>query len=206
MRSEIMLGRLLKNKKFNCKIRYFYKQHKNEVLDIILFGSTVKGKKKPEDIDILLLFKDKENLDAEYKLRRMLQEEEIIGVKSKVQITTKTYASFISRNFKAKEGILAEGYSLIHKESIAKMFGYINFILFRFTLKGFTQSRRMQFHYSLHGRKNEGGMMKELKLIRFADGVLLSPVVFAEKTKEYLKYWKIEFDENPMLIPERMKF
>ena len=63
-----MFHELLKNKAFTSKIHGFFQENKAEVLDIILIGSTVRGKESPQDIDILLLFKTKENLDLAYAL------------------------------------------------------------------------------------------------------------------------------------------
>jgi len=136
----------------------------------------------------------------EYTFRKML---ESVGIKA--SITSKTYTSFVSGSFIAREGILAEGYSLIHEKYIAEGFGYVNYILFKYQLRGMTSSQRMQFQYSLYGRDKKGGIVKELELIKFSDCVLLSPVHHAERTKEYLSYWKIQFEEMPILIPVRFR-
>ena len=54
---------LLKN-----KLREIAKKN-SEIEDIILFGSIVRCKEKPNDIDILLLFKNKIDKEIEYDVR-----------------------------------------------------------------------------------------------------------------------------------------
>ena len=50
-----MLKKLLKNAVFKSEIRKFFRKNESEIVDIILFGSIVKGKEKPRDIDILII-------------------------------------------------------------------------------------------------------------------------------------------------------
>ena len=69
----MILKKLLKNTKFRSRVDTFCKENKEEIIDIILFGSIVKGKEKPRDIDILLLFKEKKDIDKAYSLRSCTQ-------------------------------------------------------------------------------------------------------------------------------------
>ncbi len=194
-----MFQELLKNKKFKNLINNFYVKHKTKIFDLIIFGSTVKGKEKPEDLDLLMLFKNKEDLETSYLLKKILE-----PLNLKTNITTKTYDSLLSKTFLAKEAFLSEGYSLVHNEFVSKNLGYTSFMMFKYELKKFNQSQRMRFHYSLHGRNKYTGMIKKLNLIKFSDTIILSPVTNTENTREYLKYWKINFQEIPVLIPSRI--
>ena len=81
-----MLSTLLNDTNFNKQIKKFYKEHKNKLLDIILFGSSLRGKENPADIDILLLFKEKEDLEIAYQLKKEI-------TKYPIEIITKTYLS-----------------------------------------------------------------------------------------------------------------
>lgn len=194
-----MFQNLLKNKIFRNKINEFFKKNKIKLIDIILFGSTIKGKAKPNDIDILLIFKEKVITDLEYELKKEL---EYLNIE--INIIGKNYNSMMSETFFAREAILAEGYSLINDNFISSELGYKNFILFKYELNGFNQSKRMRFQYSLYGREKKGGMIKELSLIKFSDSILLSNVENYEKTKDYLNSWNIKFEDMPILIPSRL--
>ena len=69
-----MLSRLLSSKAFQSAINAFWKENKESIIDIILFGSVMKGKEKPNDIDILLLTKGKMENDKVYQLRKKIED------------------------------------------------------------------------------------------------------------------------------------
>lgn len=199
MRSKTMLKTLLSDTSFNKEIKNFYSQHKNELLDIILFGSVMKGKEKPKDIDILLLFKEKENVDIAYALKKKI-------TKHNLEITMKTYASLFSSAFKAREAFLLEGYSLIKKKHIAEELGFFTGVLYKYSLNGKTKSERMRFYYALYGRtEKDAGVVKQYDLVKFSDNVLFSPTANSEKVKAFLEQWNIQYREFPILMPERLR-
>lgn len=194
-----MFSEFLKSREFSSTITEFYEKHKSEVLDIILFGSAVRGKEKPNDVDILLLFRNKEDLDTAYELRKKMEK---FGVE--VHITTKTYEGLFNKNFRARIVFLGEGYSLLRKEFVSKGFGYSNISLFKYELKGFSQSRRMQLQYTFYGRDKKSGIAKELKLRKFADTIFFCPVENTEKLKEFFEQWNIKFEQFQALFPEQI--
>ena len=182
-------------------ISNFYKKYQKEVLDIILFGSSIKGKDKPRDFDILLLFKENENLNIAYELRKKFER-----LKIKSQIVTKTYERLFDKNFKAREAFLGEGYSLIRKQFISNSLGYTNIAMFKYELKGFSQTKRMRLQYALYGRDKKSGIVKEFRLNKFADTIFFCPMDNLEKVKEFFEGWKIKHDVFPILIPERILY
>ncbi|MFH1064779.1 MAG: nucleotidyltransferase domain-containing protein [Candidatus Woesearchaeota archaeon] len=193
-----MSSELLKNKVFNSLINRFHKENKSEILDIVLFGSSVRGKRKPNDVDLLLIFREKESIDTAYELRKLLK-----VLDYDFQIITKTYDKLFDKHFVAREAFLGEGYSLIKKMNISEGLGYTTKTIFKYSLKGFTQSRRMQLQYALYGRDKKSGIVNEFGLVKFADAVFLCPTENADKLKEFLEYWKINFESFPLLIPSR---
>jgi len=68
-----MLKELLKNKEFSRIIEKYLE--KENILDIVLFGSSVKGKDEPNDIDILVLYskEEKDIHDTAYLMRKELE-------------------------------------------------------------------------------------------------------------------------------------
>jgi hypothetical protein len=80
----------------------------------------------------------------------------------------------------------------------------MNLTLFKYDLVGLNKSDRMRFYYSLYGR-NQEGILKRLKLIKFSETILLCPVQSEEELGIYLQSWKIKFISFPMLIPTRLK-
>ncbi|MBU3896449.1 MAG: nucleotidyltransferase domain-containing protein [Nanoarchaeota archaeon] len=200
-----MLTDLLKNIKFKNKIKEFYKKNREDMVDIILFGSVSRGKTAPKDIDILLIFNEKENNDLSYGLRKDLQE---LGISA--EITIKKYKDVFSSGFLPREDILSDGFSLISNKRISEAFGYKSFMLFKYSLKGFNYSQRMRFYYALEGRRDKKGMLKEMNGIKFTNSVVLVPVGFSDKFEAFLNGWNIEIKKTRILIPDKsvtfMKF
>ena len=196
-----MSKQLYKNTRFQYEIKKFYNKEET-ILDIIVFGSSVKGKEKPNDIDLLVLFKDKKDLDTSYKLKKLLEKNFSINI----EIVSKSYSGLFSPSFKAREAIIAEGYSIIQSKKLSEGFGYNSLMLFRYSLKGFNKSQRMRFYYSLYGRtKDQKGILKELKAKKFLESVILCPIENTEKIKEFFDIWKISVEYFPILIPIDVK-
>ena len=188
---------LLENTKFLDKVKVFYQKNKKHVDDVVLFGSTVRGKYNPKDIDILLIFKKKDDTQITYELKKTLKEYD-------VQLISKTYKSLLSDMFKAKVAYLSEGYSLIKNKTIAQIYGYTSIILFKYELNNLNKSKRVMFYYSLYGRGSNKGILDKYDLIKFSDTVILSPIDKSESVKEYLDQWNIKYSEVPTLIPKRI--
>ncbi|MBU0457588.1 MAG: nucleotidyltransferase domain-containing protein [Nanoarchaeota archaeon] len=193
-----MLKKYLK-KTLESESKKFYLKNKDEVLDIIVFGSFVKGKEKPNDIDILLIFKDKIDLNLSHELKKSLEQK----IEMKIEITSKTYFKLFDTALKIKESFLVEGYSLVNNKRIAEGLGFTNKILFHYSLKSKNKSERMQFYYGLHGRNTEG-IINKLNAVKYTDTIILCPVENQEEMEEFFKNWKIEFKETPLLIPSRL--
>lgn len=197
IRSKNMLKELLKNKEF---IKVYPKYLKNKkVFDIIIFGSAVRGKENPSDIDILIVFSSKEDIDLVYGIRKELEK-----TCFNFQVIGKSYADVLSPNFTAREGILSEGYSLKNNNFISNLFGYSGFVLFKYSLHGLSNSEKMRFYYSLYGRGKGKGVLEHFEAIKFSDSSILSFIQNAEEIRLFLESKKILFKEVPVLIPSRL--
>ncbi|MBT4540885.1 nucleotidyltransferase domain-containing protein [Candidatus Woesearchaeota archaeon] len=194
-----MLKKLLKNTTFQSIIKDYYKQNKDNIVDILLFGSIMRGKEKPNDVDLLIISKNPLTNNITYNLRKSLKKLDL-----NFSITEKTYHELFQPSFLAREAFLTESYSLINKKFVSKGLGFINYYLFRYELKGFNKSKRMLFYYSLYGRNNSKGMINKLKAIKFSDGTLLVPIENVEEGREYFNNLEIKFNDFPILIPERV--
>src|SRR3989338_1541110 len=95
---------VLKNsKKYFVLKKKWTEEWKKEVVDIFLFGSAIKGKDNPNDIDICLIFRDKLNLDIIKKAGLMLGEE--------FHLRSLTANNFFTENF-GLSGFLLYSYNL----------------------------------------------------------------------------------------------
>jgi predicted nucleotidyltransferase len=175
-----------------------YKKEEPKIVDIILFGSTLKGKEKPDDVDILALFKSKIDYELVQRFRRALEKK----LKMEVEITAKTYPQMFSAEFLAREGLLESGYSLINKVSLAEGFGYRSLHLFTYRLGDKSKSERMRFYYALYGR-NGVGILQKLKAEKYTDTMVACPTESCEEMKQFFGYWKVEYKDVPVLMVRR---
>ncbi|MBT4604801.1 nucleotidyltransferase domain-containing protein [archaeon] len=194
-----MLNSKLKNI-LEIKAKTFYKKNQEKILDILLFGSIVKGKSKPNDIDLLLIFTNKVDYKVLQEFTKILTSNDLT---IPIEVTGKTYLEIQKTSFRAREAVLGESYSLIQKNFLAQGFGYKPQVLFIYSLKGKTKSQRMRFYYSLHGRGKNEGMLEKLSSQKLTDTVLSCPSQSRDEMIEYLGSWQIEFTEIPILMSQR---
>ena len=200
MKSNVQLKELLRNTRFSSKIKRFYQKNEDKILDIVLFGSAVKGKERPGDIDILVVYKlKKEDLETSQALGAVLKKEGF-----NVSITSKTYGALFDASFLAREAYLSEAYSFVTGKFVAEGLGYGSFVLFRYELKGMSKSDRMRFYYSIYGRQKEGGVLRQLGARKFSGTIISVPTQNSEQAREFFEHWKISCVEIPVLIPLRI--
>jgi predicted nucleotidyltransferase len=193
-----MLKNYLKNldwiKKTNSIAKSYYNKYKKKIFDIILYGSAARGKHKPRDIDILIIFKDvdkKEYFELPYELRKCLEKE---GLKADVKGIL-IYELFDPK-FLARQGLLIEGYSLIKNNLLSERFGFESYSLFAYSLKNLNHNEKTKFQYAFKGRRGEKGILEELSGITVGMGSVLIPIENSEKFKEFLDKWRIEYKER----------
>ena len=106
-----------------------------EVRDVILFGSFVKGKNNPQDIDLAII-SDKKNFDLK-------------GFH---------FSAISLKDFFKPVGLInilfREGYSLKKNKSFSEVYGFKNKCLFKYELLGLSASKKVQVVNFLRGKKN----------------------------------------------------
>lgn len=182
--------------------KVFQKGHLTLLVDIVLFGSFVRGKAHPNDLDILLIFTSKVDKEVEYAFRKMLQNR---FPAFEISIISKTQATWKEDSFSARDSIFFEGVSLLRNCTLASEYGQTSFGLFLYNIKDFTNTQRTRFYYALNGRESSG-MIKEFEGMRFSHNQILVPVRTIELAKEFFTHWKVEFDIVPLLLPSRLAF
>lgn len=184
---------------FTRVCKYFFKKYKKEIKDIVLFGSLVRGKIKPEDIDILIIFKTKINKNIEYALKNLL-----LKYTQKISLLSKTEKEYIEPSFDARESILFEGYSLINSRFLSGDFGFISFGLFFYDTRNMTNVKKTKFYYALNGRRSIKGLIDEWNAIKISNNIIAVPLNKIELAKEFFETLNINYKYMPSLIPKRM--
>lgn len=170
---------------------------KNKVLDVILFGSSAREKAKPDDIDLCIIIKpDDENksLDLTDSLGRLADK---AGVKSHISILTSDL--FVVGNTLVKT-LLSEGFSIKKSKPLSSVIGFESKSLFAYSLKHFSPSKRVQFHYLLKGRYGSEGVLKEVRGEFIGTGSILVPTAKEDLLKEIFDRWDVRYRIRRILI------
>ena len=170
---------------------------RNNIVDVILFGSSIRGNLSPRDVDLCIIIKDdheKKSLDLVDSLGKLTD-----NFKLKFHINILMSSSFISGNTLAKT-LLNEGRSIKHNKSFSSVFGFENKSLFVYTLKHFSPSKRVRFHYLLKGRYGSKGMLNEAQGKFLGAGSIIVPTEKEDLLKAVFDKWDVKYKINRVLI------
>jgi len=167
--------------------------------DIILFGSAVRGKTNPKDIDVIILFKKNVDKNAEYKIRKELERHY-----KNISIISKTVRSVLEPTFDARESILFEGISILSGKRLSETQGFSPLGMFKYDIKNWNNLKRTKFYYALNGRSGKGGILQSLDCIKLSDNIILTNLEHVDQIKEFLDSWNLTYIYIPTLIPSRL--
>ena len=174
------------------------KEHK-EIWDIVLYGSFIRGKYDSNDIDIAIILKDKIILNDKLELGQELKLHISEDNKKNIDIKCVDINDLLDSTFLARQGIIAEGYSLIDEVFLSEKFGFKTYALFIYSLKGLTNSQKKTFYYVLKGRRRQEGISKE-NIEELKPGVIKTPISFEEEFKEILKQHNIIYETKKAMF------
>lgn len=188
---------ILQNIKLKNELNALAKNHP-KVADIFVFGSVVRGKPNPSDIDILILFKDKVDKNVEYLLRKELEKHA-----KNISIISKTEKTVLDIAFDARESVLFEAKSLLTEKNIAQQYGFSSFGMFKYNFGKWSKLQKIKFYYALNGR-GKMGIAEKMHAIKLSDSVILVPLEYIEEFRSFLENWKINYIYIPLIIPTRL--
>jgi predicted nucleotidyltransferase len=177
--------------------RQLYQENKSDIEDIILYGSMMKGKTDPQDIDMLIIFKNTINKQIEVDLRKRI-------ANKTVEINSITRAELEEGNFIAGEGIYLEGKSMVRNQLICDSLGFAAVAFIKYDISMVKGSRRVRFYYALQGRNNNAGFLSSIGARRYAESVVLCDYALIEQAKPFFEQWNIDYSVTPALIPKRL--
>ena len=171
------------------------------IFDIILYGSFIRGKQAPRDIDIIIVFLDSK-LEERLKLAQYFKKELKSKIKKDYELDIKTanLIDLFESSFLAREGILVEGYSLLYSCPFAERIGFKGYTLFTYKLKGLTHNEKTKFTYSLIGR-NKKGISELTRAKSLGRGAVIVPIENSSIFEDFLKEWKTEYVQYKVLFP-----
>lgn len=184
---------MLKNLKEFLKLKSEWKNHwKHEVADIVLFGSVIRGKLNPTDIDACLIFREKINLDIVKKVNAILGE--------KFHVSSLVVDNFFTNYHSLAKTLFFEGKSLITNKSLIENYSMNPRVLYSYDLSKENSSKKVRFVYLLRGRINNDGLVKVWKGEFISNSSFIVPLVYDSEVQEVLDKWKIKYKRKRLLL------
>lgn len=166
---------------------------KNNIWDIVVYGSFARGKSDSRDIDIAVILGKptpvRKKMILCQQLRKLLPER-------KLDVKAVDINDFLNKGFLGREAILAEGYSVIKKDYLAERFGFNAVAVIEYSLKGLTPAKQKMFYYAIRGRKKGEGILAKKKGRIIAKGVFQVPVKYYEEIKILLDNHKVNYTSS----------
>jgi len=189
---------MLKNSKefliLHKKARELYKKYKKEIVDIVIFGSFVKGKMLPRDVDICIIFREKVNNE----LNKMVEGR--LDKKLEVHVSSLLIDNFFSKPHSLAKTLLKEGISLVNKKNLSENLGFLQYVLYSYSLKGKEQKEKTKIVYVLKGRGGKKGFVESFEGEWLADNCFIVPVNVDNEIIKILNKWQVKYERRNVLI------
>lgn len=173
---------------FKRVVSLLHRKLNKEIADIFIIGSSLKNKLSPEDLDILVLFKDRD-------LKKV--GDYLFDVKESLKFVKNPHieALFVESMLEEKIflTILHEGFSIRSNKFLSELLGIKSYSLFSFSLSNLSKIDKVRFAQALYGRKKDGLLYSE-KGIFLGNGSFMINVAREEIFKEFMKKWKVKPD------------
>ncbi len=166
------------------------------IFDIVIYGSAVKGKKEPTDIDIAVVFREG---DLKKRLEKIQTIKKKITLKQKIDIKGILLEELFHYEFFARSGIFLEGISIFDKKPFAHKIDFTGFSLFIYDLKNKNHTEKVKFNYVLSGR-NTKGILRLLDGKSLGPGVMQIPLKNSLEFEEVLKMHSINYSKKNILM------
>ncbi len=176
--------------------RLILEKQNKAIFDIILYGSTAKGKSRPNDLDIAVIFRQstlRERLDIIQQIKRKIE------AGRKVDIKGILWEELFQEEFFARSGLFLEGTSIFDSRPFAEKIGFSAYSLFVYNLKNKTHSLKVQFNYLMRGRDKKGVLeMMQGKFI--SPGAVIIPLAHSMEFEEILQRNGIQHKKTDLLV------
>src|SRR3989338_159786 len=176
---------MLKNLKIYSKLKKIAEGYSSSIVDIILFGSVVKSKTEPKDIDICLIFRDDVSLDIVKDIGSKLGE--------KVHVSSLSINNFLNKKHSLVQTLLFEGISVKSGNRISENYSLDSHALYYYDISDMKKSDKVRFVYLLKGRKKGVGLVNKFGGEFLVPGCFIVPVEKDNEVLEIFNKWKIKF-------------
>lgn len=161
-----------------------------EIIEIIVFGSAIKGKPSPGDIDIAIILHEK---PSQQLLKKISSFKEF-------HISILTAKEFLVNSPSIVHTLIREGYGLKNNKFLAENFRFSNKILYNYSLTSFPASMKVKIVNILRGKKGEKGIVENNEGKWLANQVFIVPINSEKLFEEFFNKFSIKFTKSYVLI------
>jgi len=169
-----------------------FKKKNEEIFDIAIYGSAVKGKLDFNDIDLVILLNKKSSVSWKLKLSQELKNLLKNNIKYDLDVKSIDLYDLMDSSFIARQGIITSGYLILNKNNLSNLFGFNSSSIFKYNLKGLNNSKKTLFRYAMGGR-NGKGLLELKKGEQLGRGSIKIPSIHEEEFKEFFEKFKINY-------------
>ncbi|MEK6916190.1 MAG: hypothetical protein AABW92_00445 [Nanoarchaeota archaeon] len=159
-----------------------------DIFDIVLYGSASK-KESYKDLDVAIILNAKKPLKAKLELAQKFRH---LNPEFELDVKVIDIDELMDPTFVARQGILAEGISLIDDRYLHQKFGFKAFVYFDYDISKLSYSKKKTLYYMLNGRIKEG-MLKENDAIKISNTFIKVPIKFSNAFEDLFKEFGCEF-------------
>lgn len=154
-----------------------------EILDIIVFGSFIKGKADAKDIDIAII--------TEKNLSLNLNGFHVSIIKPK---------EFFVNPPSLINTLLREGFSLKNNKSFSQLYEFSNKVLFTYRLENLNASEKVKVVSILRGKNGKKGLVEQENGNWLANQVFFMPVEKEHIFSQFFFNFKVKFTKSYILM------
>ena len=155
-----------------------------EIKDFIIFGSLVKGKYNPKDVDIALIVDKKEiSIVGEIKDELKIKNLDIELIKPEEIYQTRLGLTLIT-----------EGFSIKNNKFLREKLSLSPMKIYTYEIKKLTQTKKVLFGRGLNQ------IIKEVKAIKLGAGSIMIPIGQSSNFEDFLDSWDLKYKTKEYLV------
>ncbi len=176
-----MLMNLKTISQIKSKLKNYLKD--KEILDIIVFGSTIKGKSLPKDTDIAII--------TEKNTRISIPE---------FHVSILNLKDFFSNPPSLINTLLREGYSLKRNKFFSEIYGFTPRVIYNYKLTSLNLSTKVKIVNFLRGKSKQQGLVQQNKGKWLANNIFIIPIENDYIFEQFFLNHKIEYTKSFALM------
>jgi len=156
----------------------------SQIKDMVVFGSLVKGKNAPKDVDLALVIDKKDiTLVGEIKNQANIKNLDLEMITPEEIYQTRLGLTLIS-----------EGFSIKNNKFLREVIGLLPMKIYTYEIRNLNQTQKVLFGRGLNF------IIKELKSTKLGAGCIMVPIQETAKFEDFLDNWDLKYKTKEYLV------